>query len=129
MFAPWKKSYDWPRQDIKKQRHYFADKCSSSQSYAFSSLCLLWASLVAQMIKNLPLEGSLWFMILLNLKYRRPGFDSWVGKIPWRSKWQSTSEFLLGQFHGRRILTGYSPWGCKELETMSNQHFHFLSFI
>ena len=27
MLAPWKKSYDWSRQHIKKQRHYFADKC------------------------------------------------------------------------------------------------------
>ena len=35
--APWKKSYDQPRQHIKKQRHYFADKISSSQSYIFSS--------------------------------------------------------------------------------------------
>ena len=34
-FAPWKKSYDQPRQHIKKQRHYFADKCLSSQSYSF----------------------------------------------------------------------------------------------
>ena len=30
--APWKKSYDQPRQHIKKQRHYFANKCPSSQS-------------------------------------------------------------------------------------------------
>ena len=35
--APWKKSYDQPRQYIKKQRHYFADKGLSSQSYGFSS--------------------------------------------------------------------------------------------
>ena len=35
--TPWKKSYDQPRQDIKKQRHYFADKGLSSQSYGFSS--------------------------------------------------------------------------------------------
>ena len=33
--APWKKSYDQPRQQIKKQRHYFADKGPSSQSYGF----------------------------------------------------------------------------------------------
>ena len=33
--APWKKSYDQPRQHIKKQRHYFADKGPSSQSYGF----------------------------------------------------------------------------------------------
>ena len=35
--AIWKKSYDQPRQHIKKQRHYFADKGPSSQSYDFSS--------------------------------------------------------------------------------------------
>ena len=37
MLAPWKKGYDQPRQHIIKQRHYFADKCPSSQSYGFSS--------------------------------------------------------------------------------------------
>ena len=35
--APWKKSYDQPRQHIKKQRHYFANKGPSSQGYGFSS--------------------------------------------------------------------------------------------
>ena len=35
--APWKKSYDQPRQCIKNQRHYFADKGLYSQSYGFSS--------------------------------------------------------------------------------------------
>ena len=35
--APWKKSYDPPRHHIKKQRHYFADKGPSSQSYGFSN--------------------------------------------------------------------------------------------
>ena len=37
MLASWKKSYDKPRQHIKKQRHYFADKGLYSQSYSFSS--------------------------------------------------------------------------------------------
>ena len=37
MFAPWKKSCDKPRQHIKKQRHYFANKSLSSQGYGFSS--------------------------------------------------------------------------------------------
>ena len=37
MFAPWKKSYDQPRQHIRKQRHYFANKGPSSQGYGFSS--------------------------------------------------------------------------------------------
>ena len=37
MLAPWKKSYDQPRQHIKKKRHYFANKGPSSQIYGFSS--------------------------------------------------------------------------------------------
>ena len=35
--APWKKSCDQPRQHIKKQKHYFADSGSFSQSYCFST--------------------------------------------------------------------------------------------
>ena len=37
MLASWKKSYEQPRQHIKKQRHYFANKGLSSQGYGFSS--------------------------------------------------------------------------------------------
>ena len=37
MLAPWKKSYDKPRQHILRQRHYFNNKCPSSQGYGFSS--------------------------------------------------------------------------------------------
>ena len=36
-FAPWKESYDQPRQHIKNQKHYFADKSLSSQRYSFES--------------------------------------------------------------------------------------------
>ena len=38
MLAPWKKSYEKPRQHIKKQRYYFIDNGLSSQSYGFSSI-------------------------------------------------------------------------------------------
>jgi len=44
-------------------------------------------------------------------------FDPPVRKIPWRREWQSTPVFLPGEFHGQRSLAGYSPWGCKELDT------------
>ena len=47
-------------------------------------------------------------------RQKRQGFDSWVGKIPWRRKWQSTPVFLPGKFSGQRNLMGYSPWGRKE---------------
>ena len=45
---------------------------------------------------------------------RRPGFDPWVRKIPWRRKWQPTPVFLPGEFHGQRSLMGYSPDGYQE---------------
>ena len=50
---------------------------------------------------------------------RRHGFDPWVGKIPWRRKWQLTAVFLPGESHGQRSLGrgGHSPWGCKESDT------------
>ena len=37
LLVPWEKSYDQPKQHVKKQKHYFADKDLSSQSYGFSS--------------------------------------------------------------------------------------------
>ena len=46
-------------------------------------------------------------------KHKRRGFDSWVGKIPWRRKWQPTLVFFPGKSHGQRSLVRYSPWGCK----------------
>ena len=55
------------------------------------------ASLVAQMVKCLP---AMW----------ETRFDLWVGKIPWRRKWQLLPE----KFQGQRSPVGYSPWGCKE---------------
>ena len=38
-------------------------------------------------------------------------------KIPWRRKWQPTPVFLPGKSCGQRSLEGYSPWGCRELDT------------
>ena len=55
----------------------------------------------------------------------RHGFDPWVGKIPWRIKWQPTPVFLPGESHGQRNLVGYSPWGCKESDTTeASEHAH-----
>ena len=42
MLAPWKESYDQPREHIKKQRHFFANKGPSSQGYGFSSDDLMY---------------------------------------------------------------------------------------
>ena len=61
------------------------------------------------MVKHLP---AMW----------ETGFGSWVGKVPWRRKWQPTPVLLPGKFHGWRSLVGYSPWGCKELDTTELLH-------
>ena len=38
-------------------------------------------------------------------QYKRHRFDPWVGKIPWRNKWQPTAVFLPGIYHGQRSLS------------------------
>ena len=57
---------------------------------------------------------------------RRYGFDPWVGKTPWRKKWQPTPIFLPGKLHGQRALVGYSPWGHERVrhDLTTNCHHH-----
>ena len=47
----------------------------------------------------------------------RCGFDLQAWEIPGRRKWQPTPVFLLEESHGQSNLAGYSPWGCKGLDT------------
>ena len=56
--APWKKSYDQPRQHIKKQRHYFTNKGPSSQSYDCESRygCESWTITKAECKELMPLN-------------------------------------------------------------------------
>ena len=61
-------------------------------------LSIFWASLVTQLVKNLP---AMW----------ETGFDPWVGKIP-LEKGKATPVFWPGEFHGLN-----SPWGRKESDT------------
>ena len=59
------------------------------------------------------------------LQCRRPKFDSWLWKIPWRRGRQPTSIFLPGEFHGQRTPGGYSLWGSQGAGHLSDSHFHF----
>ena len=76
-------------------------------------------------LENLPGEAGMerFFKCLLHkagfflLQCRRPGFDPWLGKIPWRREWQPIPVILPGKSHGQRSLAGYSPRGHKELDT------------
>ena len=65
----------------------------------------IWAFLIAQLVKN-------------HLQCRRPGFNPWVGKIPWRRERLLIPVFWPGKFHGL-----YSPRGRKET-WLSDFHFH-----
>ena len=60
-------------------------------------------SLVAQMVKHLP-------------TMQETRFNPWIGKIPWRRKWQPTLVLLPGKSHGQKS---------KELNTTEQLHFHF----
>ena len=62
-----------------------------------------WASLVAQMVKNLPAT-------------QEPEFDLWVGKVPGRVHGNPLQDCCLEKPHGQRSLAGYSPWGHKVLD-------------
>ena len=53
---------------------------------------------------------------------KRCRFDTGVRKIPWSRKWQNTPVFFSGKFQGKRSLVGYSPQGCKELDTAEHTH-------
>ena len=52
---------------------------------------------------------------------RRPGFDPWVGKIPWRRKWKPTPVFLLGESHGQRSLASVDSQKVNMIERLSMQ--------
>ena len=54
-------------------------------------------------VKNPPGDRIRW-------RHKRHRFDPWVGKIPWRKKWQSVPVFLPGKSHGQRSLKVYNPW-------------------
>ena len=111
MFAPWKKSYDQLRQHIKKQRHYFANKGPSSQSYGFASghvwmselnykeswalenRCFEWwcwrrllrvscKEIQLSILKEINLEYSL-EGLMLKLKLQYFGHLMWRVKRPW----------------------------------------------
>ena len=223
MLPPWKKSPDQPRQHIKNQRHYFAEKGLSSQSYGFSSSHVWmweldckenwapknWCFWIVVLEKTLehpldskeiqsvhPKGNQSWILIgrtdveaetpilwppdvkswliwkysdvgkdwrqedkgttenemvgwhyqldghefeqalgmlpswlrglSVCLQCRRPGYP-WVGKIPWRRKWQPTPVFLPGESHGQRRRAGYSPWRRKESDM--TERLHFLLFL
>ena len=55
---------------------------------------------------------------------RRPGFDPWVGKIPWSREWQPTPVFLPGQSRGQRSLVLCVHGVSKSQTQLSDSHYY-----
>ena len=60
---------------------------------------------------------------------RRHGIDPWVGKIPWRRKWQPTPAFLPGESHGQRSLTAPIHGVAKDSDTTEHAHTYARVYI
>ena len=125
MLAPWKKSYDQARLHIKKQRHYFANKGLSSQSYGFSS-SHVWMWELDHKEGWMPKNWCFWTVVLektlerlLDCKEIQPvhpkGNQSWIftgrtdaeAETPillpsWWEEVTNEKTLMLGQIEGRR---------------------------
>ena len=123
--APWKKSYDKPRQHIKKQRHYFADRGPYSQIYGFSS-SHVWMWELDHKESWMPKNWCFWTVVLektlespLDCKEIKPvnpkENQSWIfirrtnaeaeALILWLpdiKKWLIGKDLMLGKIEGRR---------------------------
>ena len=62
----------------------------------------------------------------IRLRCRRPGFDPWVGKIPWRREWLPTPVSLPGEFREQRSLAGYSPWDLRVGHNWAHTYTHVI---
>ena len=110
MLAPWKKNYGQPRQHIKKQRHYFANKGLSSQSYGFSRVMYGCESWTIKKVEHQKIDAfKLW----------------WLSRVPWTARRPNQSilkeinpEYSL---EGRMLKLklqyfGYLKWRASSLE-------------
>ena len=123
--TPWKKSYDQPRQHIKKQRHYFANKGPSSQSFGFSSSHVWMWELDYK--ESWALKNWCCWTVMLEKTLERPlyckeiqpvnpkGNQSWIflartdakaaaqyfGHLMWRTD-SFEKTLMLGKIEGRR---------------------------
>ena len=94
-----------------------------------SALHIQWPKYWGFSINNSPLSEYLGLISFRNFglpgwlsgkknstcQWRRCRFDLWIGKLPWRKKWQPIPVFLPGKSHGQKSLEGYNQQGCKNL--------------
>ena len=141
MLASWKKSYDKPRQLIKKQRHHFVDKGTHSQSYGFSSSCV-WIWVLDHKedwaLKNWCLQTVLLEKTLESpLDTRRSNLSMLKRKSTLNNHWKdwcwTWSSIILATWYGSPLI-GKDPdagkdWGQEEKGTTDDEtvewHYQF----
>ena len=122
--SPWKKSYDQPRQHIKKQRRYFASKGLSSQDYGFSSTHVrMWELDYKEswVLKN----WCFWTMVLektlespLDCKEIQPVHPKGNQSCMFIGRTDAEGETpKLWPPDAKGGLVCCSPWGCKGSDT------------
>ena len=133
MLTPWKESYDQPRQHIKKQRHYFANKSLSSQGYGFfSDHVWMWELDCEE--SWAPKNWCFWTMVLektlespldckeikpvnpqaISLEYSLEGLMlklklQYFGHLMWRTDWMEKT-LMLGNTEGGRRKRDDRGW-------------------
>ena len=111
MLAPWKKSYDQPRQHIKKQSHYFVNKGPSNQSYGFSS-SHVWMWELDYKESWVPRNWCFWTVVL------EKTLESWVPQTARRSNQsilkEVSPEYSLQGLMLKLKLQHLATW-CEEL--------------
>ena len=138
--APWKKSCDKPRQHVKKQRHYFADKGPSIQNYGFSSSHVwMWKTIKKAECQRIDAYELWCWRILLRvsctarrsdqsiLKEISPEYSlkglilklklQYFGHLLWRTE-SLESTLMLGKIEGRR-RRGWQRMRCLDGITVS----------
>ena len=72
-----------------------------------------WRLVFRSVLLDLNSVTPRWQWERIHLPMQETQVDPWIGKIPWRGKWQPIPVFLSGESRGQRSLASYSPWGCK----------------
>ena len=92
------------------------------EGYIFAFItaqCIIWASLVAQMVKHLP--------AMRETRVGSLGWEDWEDLL--EKEMATHSRILAGESHGWRSLVGYSPWGRKRSDMTERLHCHFQCLI
>ena len=110
---------DWMVEWGRRKNEKITSWCGQKQVYRRKSalrfgtlLYALWNQTAWSTSENPPLTG---WVARICLQGRRPWFDSWVGKIPWRRTWQVTPVFLPGEFPWTEVPGGLHSMGLQRV--------------